>query len=61
LIVEGKRVRSAGGRGSEQLFPVVWDVRELLGRSAQLRLVDEDGNRGGHLLCDLIELYDADD
>lgn len=57
LLVDGHRVRTASGCGSEILRREVWDVRELRGRTASLELVDETREAGGHLLVDDVTVW----
>jgi hypothetical protein len=60
LEVDGAVVRSSAGVGLdfEALFPVVWDVAELRGRRARLRIVDAESGGWGHILVDDFELFD---
>ena len=59
LIIEGKVVRSATGPndrpgGTEQLDWAGWDVRDLEGRTAVLRIVDHETGGWGHINVDQI-------
>jgi sucrose-6-phosphate hydrolase SacC (GH32 family) len=59
LRVDGKIVRRATGLndksgGSEALAPESWDVAELVGRTAVLRIVDEATGGWGHINVDQI-------
>lgn len=56
LIVEGKLVREARGADSEALGVVSWDVRELVGQSATLHVIDHRKGDWGHILLDQVEL-----
>jgi hypothetical protein len=38
--------------------PVIWDVRDLEGQSANLWLIDHEGGGWGHLMVDAVELFD---
>ena len=58
LVIDGRAVRSARGQESEDLAYIVWDVRDLAGRRAQLRLVDEETGAWGHILVDDVALFD---
>ncbi|RUL87771.1 glycoside hydrolase family 32 protein [Tautonia sociabilis] len=63
LIVDGRVVRSATGPntepgGSELLLPRQWDVRDLLGKVARIRIVDEETGGWGHINVDHIVLCD---
>ena len=57
LIVEGKVVRTAAGPndrpgGTEHLNWSAWDVRDLTGQSAVLRIVDHQTGGWGHVTID---------
>ncbi|NYF59604.1 glycoside hydrolase family 32 protein [Micromonospora purpureochromogenes] len=52
LLVDGRVVRSATGNFSGFMNWRGWDVSEFRGRSAQLRIVDENTGGWGHLLVD---------
>ncbi|MBM4001058.1 MAG: glycoside hydrolase family 32 protein [Planctomycetes bacterium] len=63
LIVRGQVVRTATGPntragGSEALEPSAWDVRELRGQKAVLRIVDEATGGWGHINVDQIAQTD---
>ncbi|MGW3811071.1 GH32 C-terminal domain-containing protein [Micromonospora sp. NPDC005113] len=59
LIVGGKIVRTATGRNSDALMPESWDVSELLGRSAQVQIVDQASGNWGHVIVDHIVQTDS--
>ncbi|GEA89861.1 glycoside hydrolase family 32 protein [Cellulomonas cellasea] len=59
LVVDGDVVRTATGQDSEALDWVAWDVRELAGRQAQLRVVDSVSGGWGHVLADQLTLSDV--
>jgi levanase len=59
LVVDGEVARSATGRDSETLDWVAWDVRDLAGRTAQLRFVDRSSGGWGHILADQVLLSDV--
>jgi levanase len=52
LLVDGQVVRTATGNFSGFMNWRGWDVTEYRGRSAQLRVVDENTGGWGHLLVD---------
>ncbi|MDR0901494.1 MAG: hypothetical protein LBM92_01855, partial [Opitutaceae bacterium] len=54
LVVDGKPARSASGERSEALRWVTWDVAELKGGRASVRIADFDSGPWGHILCDHI-------
>ncbi len=59
LLVDGRVVRTATGPnqqsgGSEALAPDSWEVSELLGKTATLRIVDDATGGWGHLNVDQI-------
>ena len=60
LEVGGAIVRSSAGAGLdfEALLPVVWDVTDLRGRRARLRVVDAEPGGWGHILVDDFELFE---
>jgi sucrose-6-phosphate hydrolase SacC (GH32 family) len=64
LLVDGKAVRSAEGPnvvpgGSEALDLASWDVSDLLGKKAQIQIVDDAAGGWGHINVDQIALCDA--
>jgi non-lysosomal glucosylceramidase len=59
LLVDGKVVQTATGRNDEVLRLTSWSVKDLIGKKAQLQIVD--GSSGGHILVDEIGLSDAPD
>lgn len=58
LVVDGKVVRTATGRNSEQLLPECWDVSEFIGKEAVLEIVDDETREWGHILVDHIVFSD---
>jgi fructan beta-fructosidase len=64
LLIDGKVVRTATGPndkpgGSEQLDWAAWDVRELHGKTASLRIVDHETGGWGHINIDQIVQSDV--
>jgi sucrose-6-phosphate hydrolase SacC (GH32 family) len=59
LWVDGKVVRTASGEDNERLAWKSWDVREFLGKSAKLEIVDEATGGWGHISVDQIMLAAA--
>lgn len=59
LVVDGQVVRTATGQDSEALDWVAWDVRDLAGREARLRVVDTVSGGWGHVLADQVTLSDV--
>ncbi|MEO5915658.1 MAG: glycoside hydrolase family 32 protein [Luteolibacter sp.] len=49
LVVDGRTVKSATGRNSDQLKPASWDVKNLLGKKAVIRITDEASGNWGHV------------
>jgi hypothetical protein len=60
LRVDNRVVRElrGAGRDFEMVAPVIWDVRDLEGQSANLWLIDHEGGGWGHLMVDAVELFD---
>jgi sucrose-6-phosphate hydrolase SacC (GH32 family) len=63
LLVDGKIVRTAAGPnvvpgGSEELEPGSWDVSDLLGKQAQIQIVDNEQGGWGHINVDQIVACD---
>jgi sucrose-6-phosphate hydrolase SacC (GH32 family) len=58
LLVDGKAVRTAKGREEERLRWHAWDVRELRGNSARIRIVDRHSGGWGHINADHFLLAD---
>jgi sucrose-6-phosphate hydrolase SacC (GH32 family) len=59
LWVDGKVVRTASGEDGERLSWRAWDVREFLGKSVKIQIVDEHKAGWGHINIDQIMLADA--
>ncbi|MFD6094633.1 GH32 C-terminal domain-containing protein [Oerskovia sp. NPDC060338] len=58
LVVDGEVVRTATGNDSEHLDWTSWDVADLVGREATLRVVDNNRLSWGHILADRFTLTD---
>jgi len=58
LLADGEVVRTATGRNLEELNWQSWDVSDLRGTTATLRVVDENTSGWGHILLDEVRLSD---
>ncbi|MET7489903.1 GH32 C-terminal domain-containing protein [Streptomyces sp. NPDC005538] len=59
LIVDGKVVRSATGTNAEALDWTSWDLSDLQGKQAQIKVVDSDTGSWGHINLDQVVLSDT--
>ncbi|WTW23673.1 GH32 C-terminal domain-containing protein [Streptomyces sp. NBC_00019] len=59
LLVDGQVVRSSTGKDGEALNWASWDVGELGGKKAQIKIVDNNSGGWGHLNVDHIMLSDT--
>ncbi|MGW0710542.1 GH32 C-terminal domain-containing protein [Streptomyces sp. NPDC002643] len=59
LLVDGEVVRSATGRDAEALNWASWDVGDLAGKKARIRIVDDNTGGWGHINVDHIVLSDT--
>jgi len=58
LLIDGKPVMSTSGGDNERLSRRFFDVQNYAGKKAQLRIVDENGGRWGHVNVDHITQTD---
>lgn len=56
LLVNGEVVRSATGGDSESLDWESWDLSDLQGQSAQIKVIDHNSGGWGHILADQFTL-----
>ena len=49
LLVDGKIVKSATGKNSDMLTSSSWDVKEFMGKDAQIQIIDKAEGRWGHI------------
>ncbi|MFD5537054.1 GH32 C-terminal domain-containing protein [Streptomyces sp. NPDC127079] len=59
LVVDGKVVRSATGADAEALDWASWDLSDLQGKQARIRVVDADTGGWGHINLDQVVLSDT--
>lgn len=59
LLIDGEVVRSASGPGANRMVPHTWNIAALEGRSAQLRIVDDESGSWGQISIDDIVLSDS--
>lgn len=59
LLVDGQVVRSATGKDAEALNWASWDVSDLAGKKAQIRIVDMNTAGWGHILADQFTAADT--
>jgi levanase len=59
LLVDGKVVDSATGQNAEALDWTSWNVSSLIGKSAQIQVVDDNVGGWGHVNADQITFADA--
>ncbi|MDY7107935.1 MAG: GH116 family glycosyl hydrolase [Planctomycetota bacterium] len=60
LLVDDEIVRRAAGRDTEHLEWTTWNIAELKGKTARLRIVDEETGAWGHINVDHIILTDRE-
>ena len=59
LVIDGEVVRSSTGSDSEALDWASWDLSDLQGQAAQIRIVDHNSGGWGHILADQFMLASA--
>ncbi|MEH0544985.1 GH32 C-terminal domain-containing protein [Streptomyces sp. B21-105] len=59
LVVDGTVVRSATGSNSEALNWASWDLSDLQGKQARIKVVDDNTGGWGHLNLDQVVLSDT--
>ncbi|MGW8363972.1 GH32 C-terminal domain-containing protein [Streptomyces wedmorensis] len=59
LLVDGQAVRSTTGQDAEALDWASWDVNDLAGKKARIRIVDDNTGGWGHINVDHIMLSDT--
>ncbi|MEV0243146.1 GH32 C-terminal domain-containing protein [Streptomyces sp. NPDC050674] len=59
LLVDGRVVRSATGKDSEALSWTSWDVGDLAGKKARIRIVDDNTGGWGHVNADHFVMSDT--
>lgn len=59
LVINGKIVRATSGEDNELLKPAVWNVREFIGQTAHIEIVDEQKGGWGHINVDEIVFSDS--
>ncbi len=58
LVIDGKVVRTDTGRNEEKLLWDAWNVREYLGKTAHIEIVDQAQGGWGHINVDQIQQAD---
>jgi fructan beta-fructosidase len=59
LLVNGDVVRTTTGANGEQLDWANWDIRDLMGQTATIQVVDNNTGGWGHVLADQFTVADA--
>ena len=58
LVVNGKVVRTATGKDTDEMEPASWDVSELADQTAHIEIVDRNSGGWGHIDIDQVEFSD---
>jgi non-lysosomal glucosylceramidase len=58
LVIGDQVVHTATGRNDERLVPHNWAVREWIGQTARIEIVDQESGPWGHINIDQIEFRD---
>lgn len=58
LVVDGKNIRQAEGKNTEQLSWYGWDVSNYIGQEAHIEIVDNYTSEWGHIMVDNIMFAD---
>jgi uncharacterized protein (DUF608 family) len=58
LFIDGKRIRTASGDDSERLQWVSWNLADVQGKKAVIKMIDSESGAWGHILCDHLVLSD---
>ena len=59
LLLDGKVVRSETGKDSDAMEWASWDVKNLVGKTARIEIVDNASGGWGHIDIDQIEFADV--
>lgn len=59
LLVNGKTVRESTGKNTETMSREEWDVSDLKGQMAQIKIIDENPGGWGHINADDFNQVDA--
>jgi hypothetical protein len=57
LVIDGAVYRKSTGKCTETMVRETWDVSDLIGRKAMIRLVDNAGGGWGHINFDDLRFY----
>ena len=58
LVIGGEVYRTATGDNSSTMRDIAWDVHDLVGRTAQIQIVDDATGGWGHIMVDQIVMAD---